>query len=45
MGLAKLEAIVIGSLEDLFSFKLTLIAGGALVVSFAPQVVWWMTRG
>lgn len=44
LGVAKLEAIVVGSLADLFSLKLTLIAGGALVLSFAPQAVWWMTR-
>lgn len=44
LGVAKLEAIVVGSLEDLFSVKLTLIAGGALVVSFLPQAIWWLSR-
>lgn len=44
LGVAKLEAIVVGSLEDLFAVKLTLIAGGALVVAFMPQAIWWLTR-
>lgn len=44
LGVAKLEDIVLGTLEDLFAVKLTLVAAGALVLSFAPQAVWWLTR-
>lgn len=44
LGVAKLEDIVVGSLEDLFSTKLTLVAGGALVLSVLPQIIWWATR-
>lgn len=44
LGVAKLEDIVVGNLEDLFSMKSTLIAGGALVVCVSPQVVFWLTR-
>ena len=44
LGVAKLGAIVVGSLEDLFTVKLTLIAGGALLVAFLPQAIWWVTR-
>ena len=44
LGVAKLEDIVLGTLEDLFSVKLTLVAAGALVLSLAPQAVWWLMR-
>ena len=44
LGVAKLEAIVLGSLEDLFSVKLTLVAAGALLVALGPQVAWWLSR-
>lgn len=44
LGVAKLEDIVLGTLEDLFAVKLTLVAAGALLLSFAPQAVWWLTR-
>ena len=44
MGLQKLEAIVVGSLEDLFSLKLTLVSGAALLVCALPQAIYWLTR-
>lgn len=39
LGLEKLELIVVSSLEDLFSMKLNLIAGAALVVCAVPQLI------
>lgn len=44
LGVAKLEDIVVGNLEDLFALKLNLIAAGALVVCVLPQVVYALTR-
>ncbi len=44
LGLKKLEAIVVGSLEDLFSLKLTLVSGAALVLCALPQAIYWLTR-
>ena len=44
LGLAKLEHIAVGQLEDLFSLKLTLITGGSLLICAAPQIVFWFTR-
>lgn len=44
LGLGKLEEIVVGSLEDLFSLKLTLISGAALLVCALPQAIYWLTR-
>jgi hypothetical protein len=44
LGLAKLEHIAVGQLEDLFSLKLTLITGAALLICIAPQLVFWFTR-
>jgi hypothetical protein len=43
MGLQKLEAIVVGSLEDLFSLKLTLISGAALLICALPQAIYFLT--
>lgn len=40
LGVAKLEAIVVGQLEDLFSLQLTWIAGGSLLVCLVPQLAW-----
>jgi hypothetical protein len=42
LGVAKLEDIVVGQLEDLFSLQLTLITGGALLVCLLPQLGWWL---
>lgn len=44
LGVAKLEDIVVGNLEDLFSMKLNLIAGGALVLCVLPQIVFAIAR-
>lgn len=44
LGLQKLEKIVVETLEDLFSMKLTLVSAAALVVCAAPQAIWWLTR-
>lgn len=44
LGVAKLEHIVVGNLEDLFAMKLTLIAGGALVLCVLPQLIFQLTR-
>gem|GEM_PF-2902430 len=44
LGLQKLEAIVVGSLEDLFSLKLTLVSGAALLVCALPQAIYWLSR-
>ncbi|MDP2272584.1 MAG: hypothetical protein Q8K32_17755 [Archangium sp.] len=44
LGVAKLEEIVVGNLEDLFALKLTLVAGGALLLSFVPQAIWWIGK-
>ena len=43
LGVAKLEDIMLGNLEDLFALKLTLVAGGALLLSFVPQAIWWIS--
>lgn len=44
LGVAKLEHIVVGNLEDLFAMELTLIAGGALVLCVLPQLIFQLTR-
>ncbi|MFT3711764.1 MAG: hypothetical protein QM817_29345 [Archangium sp.] len=44
LGIEKLELIVVSSLEDLFSMKLNLVSGAALLVCIAPQLVWWLTK-
>ncbi len=44
LGVAKLEDIVIGQLEDLFLLKLTLVTCGAFLVCLLPQVGWWLSK-
>lgn len=44
LGLAKLEHIVLGQLEDLFSLQLTLVTGAAFLICLAPQAVFWLSR-
>jgi hypothetical protein len=44
LGLAKLEHIAVGQFEDLFSLKLTLLTGAALLICAAPQIAFWFTR-
>lgn len=44
LGVAKLEHIDVGNLEDLFAMKLTLIADGALVLCVLPQLIFQLTR-
>lgn len=44
LGVQRLELMMLDTLEDLFSLKLTLILGAAFVISIAPQLIWMFTH-
>lgn len=43
-GLAKLEQLLVDSLEDLFAVKRTVVLGLAFLVAIAPELVWAVLR-